>query len=208
MSAKTDNTRKTLLNATIDLVAEVGLESFTTKALAAKAQLAEGSLYNYFENKDELLAAAFIKVDKEIAAMFDGYNDIVEQLLADKVNTTEVMWRKYYHYMIEHPNNTLFYSSFKASPRYNEDIMAQQAVYFSDFSSVIMGADREVGLFSAVQGPVLWTFTLNTATTFVGMIIKGELPNTKETEDQIWSLISRGVDGLIEDLEKKKCENK
>jgi hypothetical protein len=86
--------------------------------------------------------------------------------------------------------------------------MAQQAEYFKDFSDVIISADATLGLFNAVPGPILWTFMLNTTTNFVGMIIRGELPNTKETEDAICALLMHGMDGVLAELEKNKCNNK
>lgn len=49
--------REALLDATHALVREVGIAGVTTKRIAEAASVSEGTLYNHFANKDELLTA-------------------------------------------------------------------------------------------------------------------------------------------------------
>ena len=44
-----------ILSNSIELIAEIGFESFTFKKLAAKIETTEASIYRYFENKHKLL---------------------------------------------------------------------------------------------------------------------------------------------------------
>jgi AcrR family transcriptional regulator len=48
-----EKTRKAILRAALQLFAEKGFYQTTTKAIARKAGIAEGTLFNYFETKED-----------------------------------------------------------------------------------------------------------------------------------------------------------
>ena len=49
-----ENTRRAILRAALQLFAEKGFYRTTTKTISRKAGIAEGTLFNYFETKDDL----------------------------------------------------------------------------------------------------------------------------------------------------------
>lgn len=51
--------RKALLNSTVRIVAQYGLERTTTKLIAADAQINEAYIYRCYDSKDSLLQATF-----------------------------------------------------------------------------------------------------------------------------------------------------
>ncbi len=55
--ARSEYTYGVILQASLDLLARGGLEGFTTNAVAKRAGVSVGSLYQYFPNKDAILAA-------------------------------------------------------------------------------------------------------------------------------------------------------
>lgn len=59
-------TRGRLLRAAIGIVARDGLAAATTAAIAAAAEVAEGTLYRHFESKDDLLIAAYREMKTEV----------------------------------------------------------------------------------------------------------------------------------------------
>ncbi len=60
--------RAALLDAALELFARNGLQSVPTSAIARKAGVAKGTLFIYFETKEQLLNALYL----EIAAQFVG----------------------------------------------------------------------------------------------------------------------------------------
>lgn len=50
-----ERVRNEIMDASIDIIAEKGFKNTTTKEIAARADMAEGTLYNYFKNKDDIL---------------------------------------------------------------------------------------------------------------------------------------------------------
>lgn len=81
-------TRTRILEATRDLVAEVGLERTTIKAICDRAGILAGSFYNLFPSKEEAILTvvrdAIREVEPEpngpvdITALVDAYVDFVE----------------------------------------------------------------------------------------------------------------------------------
>jgi AcrR family transcriptional regulator len=63
--------RSALLDATIELVREVGLEAVTMRAVANRAGVSEAAPYHHFANKAELLAGAAVLA-------FSAFGDAIE----------------------------------------------------------------------------------------------------------------------------------
>lgn len=59
-------TKARLLRSAIAIVARDGLAAATTAAIAAEAEVAEGTLYRHFESKDDLLIAAYREMKTEV----------------------------------------------------------------------------------------------------------------------------------------------
>ena len=76
---KSDEKREAILEATIRMVAEQGL-SAPTAAIAKQAGVAQGSLFNYFPTKADLLNAAYLRLKDEL-------NDAVLAGLPDSIDT-------------------------------------------------------------------------------------------------------------------------
>src|SRR5690606_18677153 len=76
LSAEREARRRSILQAAIECFAEQGFASARTKDIAARAGVAEGTIYLYFDSKDELLLTAFRETVREFSAS-------VERLLND-----------------------------------------------------------------------------------------------------------------------------
>ncbi len=65
-----DSIRKRIVRAALDLFQTKGFEATTTKAIARKAGIAEGTVFNYFPTKDDIALYFFEQeVDHAIAAV-------------------------------------------------------------------------------------------------------------------------------------------
>ncbi len=53
-----DATRRELVQATLDVAAEGGLDALTMQAVANRADVAVRTVYNYFDSREALIAAA------------------------------------------------------------------------------------------------------------------------------------------------------
>ncbi len=67
---KKDSTRQAILRAALALFAQKGFYETTTRAISRKAKIAEGTLFNYFETKEDLALYFF---EQELAEVIDWY---------------------------------------------------------------------------------------------------------------------------------------
>lgn len=83
-SRATEAIRDRILDATLDELAIVGGETITLQAVAARADVAQRTLYNHFAGREEILAAAFLhhaqKTRAEIEALSVPDAETGEQL--------------------------------------------------------------------------------------------------------------------------------
>jgi AcrR family transcriptional regulator len=68
---KKEKTRRAILEAALALFAENGFYQTTTKAISRRAKIAEGTLFNYFETKEDLALYFF---EQELAHTIDWYH--------------------------------------------------------------------------------------------------------------------------------------
>ena len=66
-----ENTKRAILRAALELFAEKGFYNTTTKAISRKAGIAEGTLFNYFETKEDLALYFF---EDELNGVIEWYD--------------------------------------------------------------------------------------------------------------------------------------
>src|SRR6266850_3367428 len=65
-----ERNRQAILKAALDIFAEKGFYQTTTRAISRKAKIAEGTLFNYFQTKEDLALYFF---EQELAQIIDWY---------------------------------------------------------------------------------------------------------------------------------------
>ncbi len=75
----TENMRRTIFETSEQIILRDGIDSLTIEHLAREAEISAGSVYNYFENKEEI-------IDGVMRNMFDRLLDTL-QTISDKETT-------------------------------------------------------------------------------------------------------------------------
>ncbi len=84
-SANKEKTRHSILQAALALFAEKGFYQTTTRAISRKAKIAEGTLFNYFETKEDLALYFFEQQLTEIIDWYERDNRIQQAALPEKL---------------------------------------------------------------------------------------------------------------------------
>jgi AcrR family transcriptional regulator len=78
--------RAEILNAALKLFAEGGYEPTTVDEIAARAGIGKGTIYLYFENKEQIflavIEAGLIGIDKRFTAIIKGPGSYIERIRA------------------------------------------------------------------------------------------------------------------------------
>ncbi len=112
MEKKKRDKREAILRAALELIAEHGFHGAPTAMIAAKANVAIGSIYRYFENKDALIITLHNEIEcaamKIITVDYDRGKPLKERFFH--------VARRMLKYMIEHPLEFRFVEQFFYSP--------------------------------------------------------------------------------------------
>ena len=80
-----EKTRRAILRAALALFAEKGFYRTTTKAVSRKAGIAEGTLFNYFETKEDLALYFFEQELVEVIEWYEHDRRLQRAALAEKL---------------------------------------------------------------------------------------------------------------------------
>src|SRR4026209_2598118 len=80
-----EKTKRAILQAALQLFAEKGFYRTTTKTISRKAGIAEGTLFNYFETKEELALYFFEESLSEIIQWFEHDRHMKRAALPEKL---------------------------------------------------------------------------------------------------------------------------
>lgn len=105
-------TKDKIQRAALILVAQEGFAGATTARIAAKASVAEGSLYRHFKNKDELLLAIYRRIKAEV------YLSVMEEYdgAAPAHDRFTHIWRHVFAAYRADPDALLFGQKFAETP--------------------------------------------------------------------------------------------
>lgn len=109
---KISDKKRAIFESTLELIKENGFHGTPMSMVAKNAKVAAGTIYHYFESKDEL-----------ILALYD-YNkgcvtETIELALAEDLPFKEKffkVWRDLYAFYTENPNVLIFFEQFMNSP--------------------------------------------------------------------------------------------
>lgn len=194
-----EESRALMMNAAMQVVAKYGFEGFTTKKWAASAGVAEGSLYYHFKSKDDLLDDTFIYVDHQIADLYQDVREVYREIHDIRTLYEFVMdgWQRFFGFLVQNPETTLFYYRYRTSPRYNQEMQKTQFSYFGDFMNQIDQINMLTEDKSSVDWDILWAYILDTTLTFAFRIVTGGIKESEEAVEQMSSLFMKGLMGMI-----------
>ena len=84
-SENKEKTKKAILAAALKLFAEKGFYNTSTRAISRKAGIAEGTLFNYFETKEDLALYFFEREMDEVIEWYEGNPRMKRAALAEKL---------------------------------------------------------------------------------------------------------------------------
>lgn len=149
--------RRTLLDASLDLIATEGLESFSMREVARRAGVSHQAPYHHFQDREailaELVAEGFTRLRVDMASALRKGDDASARLTA--------IGKAYVGFALDHPAHfkLMFRSELVRADRHDEaDTCAQAA--FDVLVSVVEGLPAKKGRASEPSALVLtaWSF--------------------------------------------------
>jgi AcrR family transcriptional regulator len=106
-----------IFKASLELIRKEGLAGMTMSKLAAKAGMATGTLYIYFNSKEELLRKLYERLNRESAARFMKGYDTGQPFLPG----LKLVWLNYLKHRIKYHDESVFLEQYYRSPYISGD---------------------------------------------------------------------------------------
>jgi AcrR family transcriptional regulator len=171
--------REAILNAAMHLITENGFHGTPMSKVAKKANVAAGTIYHHFENKEDLINQLYSNLKKKFGeALLEGgsANGTVKELFYQ-------LWINMYEYFIKNPEEFRFLEQYANSPFIEKEIReANQQTYQPAIEFLIQGMEK--GVLRAME-PILMANLLYGAVVAVAKIhLAGQLNIDQEKLQQ------------------------
>lgn len=183
-----------ILESTIHLIAVDGLENLTSKKNAAALKISEGSLYNYFNNKTELITKCLFYVDEQIANML--FKLSFEEISA--VSHIRITWFAYFNYLLAHPDYAKFYLQVRQSSYYTYEVSKKQIKLYSYIGEHL----KSFHISSIVNPNILWAYIIETTLSFAVRMADGSLPKDEASIELCYTLLMNGISDVVRQIKE------
>jgi|SRR5579871_4384938 len=182
--------REALLDAALDLFAELGFHGATVPQVAERAGVAAGTLYHYFESKEGLVNVLFQKWKQELGRVLMTDFPFAEPM---RVQFHEI-WRRLAEFARRHPKAMVFLDMHHHGSYLDARSIAVEKEMLGPFYALVEHAQRQKAL-KQVQPEILGAVVMGT---FLGLLTaerKGLLELSKKTldvaEELCWEAVRR-----------------
>lgn len=129
---RSEDKRNAILAAAEQVIAQEGLSAPTSK-IAKAAGVAEGTLFTYFANKDDLLNQLYLQIKSTMRdTMMDSYPH-----KSDAKTRASHFWHKYVEWGVAFPASRKTLSQLSVSDRVTEESKAQGMRSFADINTLV-----------------------------------------------------------------------
>ncbi|MBU9731524.1 TetR/AcrR family transcriptional regulator [Klebsiella variicola] len=128
---RSENKRKLILHAAVQTIAEAGLDA-TTQSIARRAGVAQGTVFTYFTNKDDLLNQLYLELKSQLRLTLAHSDE--PKTLRDRV---WMAWQAYVSWGVNHPSEHAVLAKLGLSSRISNETRNEGSRAFCDVSDLL-----------------------------------------------------------------------
>lgn len=185
---KSEDMRVSLINSTIQTIAEVGIDHATTKLLATNAGLNEVYIYRLFGGKDQLFKETFTYIDKEFSAAIYNFIPTVYKKDLDTKALFRELFSKLWLYALEDKERCSFFIRYYYSRCYTNKISEERKEIYSKIMKKF-----EIAFPYGTDTWWLFNHILDVTFSSAVKVLREEIPETEETEQKIFDLLYSAI---------------
>lgn len=172
--------RQAILDATLGLISQNGFHGTAMAKIAQEAGVSTGSIYTYFDSKDELIDELYKSVRRRSArAILEN----LDQTQPIKTQIRQIL-RNIIRYAIHHPQESAFVEQYMRSPYYHPNIDVELSQDYQPLHACFERARRE-RIIKDFPQDVLNILTVDVATALAQKQAGGQLTLTDELTEQV-----------------------
>jgi AcrR family transcriptional regulator len=191
-AAVTSDKRQAIMEATLELVSKHGFEGTSTALIAKEANVGMGTLYRYFETKEDLFKEMFIQQREQmLAIILTGIAGAETTIYAQFA----AIVRALVHYYIQHRVEFEFLQRYSDSSYMKESYLDESAIILAPIAHILSSGGEDFRfkpfpthvIFAMVYGPMI---------SIIQLVHQEKVQMTDEMLDSItrslWSSITEG----------------
>jgi len=164
------NKRQQVLDTTLELISELGFHATPISLITKKSNVAAGTIYHYFTNKEDLIDTLYSDIKKEMGiALEKGIDNTAN--FKDKFFK---IWTNLFNYYIENPKKFEYLENYANSPFIHKEIKQITRRYYQNVID-FFESGIQLGIFRNLPIDVLINMIFSNVSSFVRMIIMEEI---------------------------------
>lgn len=192
-------TRKaSIIDMTMKVASEVGLDVMTVNQVAKKAGISEALIFKYFISKDQLLRECYYTVAQQLIDFANQFDILEEFSLTEARDYMHDLWEKSFNYCAELDYRILYFLRFRETKLFlsmeeeSREFFREGMMKYLDLFRIM---DNMFQMDWEETGRLSMLFGLGISGLFLKRIIAHSIENTQEVRDMIWRLQWYGLSG-------------
>lgn len=178
-----------LIDRTIQVIAEEGLEKTTTKAIVKGTNINEAYIYRFFEDKDDLLRKTFDSLDNELVKVSIESASLMTETTGSSKEKARSMFVTVWRFLLGNSAKCLSYIRYFYSPyfkKYSVESHTDRYRPLVDIFSVEFKAEANVWM--------LLNHIFNVMLDFAVKVFNGQVPDNDDTEEHVFRLVFQSIE--------------
>ena len=183
MREKDPNKLAAIYKATLKTVLREGFSGLKMGSVAKEAGIATGTMYVYFESKEDLINELYLELKRHSAAKFmEGYNPEAPFMV-----NFERIWKNYLKTQLDQPEAAAFMEQYYRSPFLRQAVKEETDKLLSPIFELLEKGKKE-RLVKDIPTPLLAIQLSGAISEFVRWHESGQIAATKTEIDQVFKL--------------------
>ena len=171
-----------LHRALYTVVMNEGIEGVTVRKISKTSDLSDPYIYQCYKNLGDLMADAFLEIDREVAQLVEellGDGEFRKKMESNPEECCWTMWNAYWKFLMKDPEKTVFYWRYYQSARYTKEFLEIRRGVLSQFVTYMEKMGQAYGIKELTDPEVLVSNIIDST---VSVAVKMHLGYMKQTD--------------------------
>ncbi len=188
MNMKQDDLRQALIDGTIHVIAQNGLDKATTKAISNATGINEVYIYRLFENKEKLFEKAFEYLDKQLVDKTLLHIDVMYMREMDYETRCRIYFFAMWRFLVGNKDEILMYVRYYYSPYFKKHSAEMHKQRFIPLVNKFKDAFKDEADLWMILNHIL-----NVMLAFAVMVHNDEMPKEDIYTEHVFRVIYQSV---------------
>lgn len=166
--------KQAILKAMMELVTEHGFYATPMSLVAKRANVAAGTIYHYFESKEELIYALHAQLKQQIDEAMVA-NDFTQKTYKERFFH---FWFNLYDFFLHHPQEFLFLEQYANSP-YIHQVTKEENGYRHQPMAGFMMQGIQLGVLRDMNVELMTAFVYGSVAATIKLVLSQKLSTSK-----------------------------